>query len=99
MPGESTSASTGRLFVLERPGGLRLEITDLGASWVSCLVPLRDGTRREVLLGYEHLETFLGGNGFFGATVGRYANRIGGARYVRNGQEVRLLPNQWGNQL
>jgi aldose 1-epimerase len=90
---------TGQLHVLERGGGLRLEITDLGASWVSCQVPLADGTRREVLLGYEHLDTYLGGAGFFGATVGRYANRIGGARYRRNGTEVQLTANQWGNQL
>jgi len=91
--------SSGQLYTLERPGGLRIEVTDLGASWVSCDVPLRDGTRREVLLGYDKLERYLGGAGFFGATVGRYANRIGGARYRRHGIEVRLLPNQWGNQL
>jgi len=91
--------SAGQLYVLERSGGLRLEITDLGASWVSCQVPLTDGTRREVLLGYEHLDSYLGGAGFFGASVGRYANRIGGARYLRHGTEVRLVPNQWGNQL
>lgn len=91
--------STGQLHVLERPGGLRIEITDLGASWVSCRVPLRDGTRREVLLGYEHLDDYLGGAGFLGATVGRYANRIARARYRRDGVEVQLVPNQWGNQL
>jgi len=91
--------SAGQLHVLERPDGLRVEITDLGAAWVSCKVPLRDGTRREVLLGYERLEQYLGGPGFFGATVGRYANRIGGARYRHNGVEVQLAPNQQGNQL
>jgi aldose 1-epimerase len=89
----------GRLFTLERAGGLRVEITDLGASWVSCQVPLRDGTRREALLGYETLDRYLGGAGFFGASVGRYANRIGRARYARQGVEVKLVPNQWGNQL
>src|SRR5262245_5994977 len=91
--------SAGQLYVLERAGGLRVEITDLGAAWVSCKVPLRDGTPREALLGYERLEQYLGGAGYFGATVGRYANRIGGARYRRNGTEVRLTPNQFGNQL
>jgi aldose 1-epimerase len=91
--------SPARLFVLERPGGLRIEVTDLGASWVSCLVPLGDGSRRETLLGYERLDQYLGGQGYFGATVGRYANRIGGARYRRNGTDVQLTPNQWGNQL
>jgi aldose 1-epimerase len=89
----------GQLHVLERPEGLRIEITDLGASWVSCRVPLRGGARREVLLGYEDLDRYLGGAGFFGATVGRYANRIARARYVRYGVEVQLVPNQWGNQL
>jgi aldose 1-epimerase len=95
----SPPTGAARLFVLERRGGLRLEISDLGASWVSCRVPLRDATSREVLLGYERLESYLDGNAYFGATVGRYANRIGGARYVRNGREVRLAANQWGNQL
>jgi aldose 1-epimerase len=88
-----------RLFVLERPGGLRIEVTDLGASWVSCKVPLRDGTQREVLLGYERLDQYLGGKGYLGATVGRYANRIAGASYRRNGTLVQLTPNQFGNQL
>jgi len=97
--GSPNTMNAGQQHVLERPGGLRVEITDLGASWVSCKVPLRDGTQREALLGYEHLDRYLGGEGCFGATVGRYANRIGGARYRRQGVDVQLIANQWGNQL
>jgi len=94
--------SAGRaasLYVLERPGGLRIEVTPFGASWVSCQVPLADGTRRETLLGYARLDEYLGGSAYFGATVGRYANRIAGARYRHDGIEVTLAANQWGNQL
>ena len=89
----------GRLLQLQRPGGLRLTLTDLGATWMSCQVPLSDGSRREVLLGYEQPEHYLAQPGYLGATVGRYANRIAQARYMHAGQEVRLVANEGGNHL
>jgi aldose 1-epimerase len=85
---------------LAHPGGLRLALTDLGATWMSCQVPLPDGTYREVLLGYDQPQDHLSQPGYLGATVGRYANRIAGACYRDpGGHLVHLAPNERGNQL
>ena len=94
-----TTHETGRLLQLQRPGGLRLTLTDLGATWMSCQVPLADGTWREVLLGFERPEHYLAQPGYLGATVGRYANRIAQARYMHAGEPVHLVANEAGNQL
>jgi aldose 1-epimerase len=91
--------NAAQVFTLARPGGLRLEVTDFGAAWIACRVPLRNGTQREVLLGYERLEQYLGGRGSLGMTIGRYANRIARAHYRRRGVDVRLAANEHGNQL
>ena len=88
-----------RRVTLEQPGGLRIELSDLGATWLSCQVPLADGTRREVLLGYDRPEEYLLQPGYLGAVVGRYANRIAQARYVRGATSVQLIANEGGNQL
>lgn len=94
-----SAGETASLHVLERPGGLRVEVTPVGAAWVSCQVPLADGTRRETLLGYARLDEYQNGRAYFGATVGRYANRIARARYRHDGADVSLVANESGNQL
>lgn len=92
-----------RVFALEHPSGLRIEVTDAGAAWMSCLVPLKDGARRQVLLGYgDPMQYFggqFGGRGYLGATVGRYANRIAGASYVHERRTVQLAPNEGSHTL
>ena len=57
--------------------GIRLALMDWGATWLSCRVPAA-GTTREVLLGCGRIEDYFTQTAFLGATVGRYANRIGG---------------------
>lgn len=98
-PHLTTETPAYRRLVLEQPGGLQVTLTDLGATWMSCRVPLADGSRREVLLGYDQPQDYLGQPGYLGATVGRYANRIADARYHQGGTEVRLLANEGRHQL
>ena len=78
---------------LEHPGGLALALMDVGATWLSCRVPLPDGTRREVLLGCASPQAYATQTAYLGATVGRYANRIGGARIGLGPQRWSLRPN------
>lgn len=54
---------------------------------------------REMTLGYGSAAEYLHGGGCAGAIVGRYANRIGGARFAIDGREYRLAANRNGNQL
>lgn len=85
-------------FTLRAPDGLRLAVTDAGASWMSCLVPV-DGRDREVLLGYAEPADYLRQPGYLGAVVGRHANRIAGAAFELDGQRFALDANEGPNQL
>ena len=73
---------------------LSVTVTELGATALSTLF---DG--REMLLGYSAPEEYLSGTAYLGAAVGRYANRIGGARFSFRGREYPLTVNENGNQL
>ena len=86
------------LFIL-RAGEITVTLTDYGATLVSVLLP--DGRRGQVdiLLGASTLGGYAAKNPFFGATVGRYANRIGGSRFSLGGKEYLLSPNDGKNQL
>lgn len=76
-----------------RAGGLELSLSNLGATWLSCRVPVGRQSQREVLLGRHTMTEPKARNAYIGATIGRYANRIGGARYVHERQVHVLVPN------
>ncbi|MDO5102199.1 MAG: hypothetical protein Q4D91_04765 [Lautropia sp.] len=61
--------------------GLTIRVNPLGATWTSCILPLPDGERRELLLGSRDLGAMLAGGSYLGATVGRYAGRIAQGRF------------------
>ena len=94
-----TLSSDARVFTLENTAGLRIQVMDHGATWVSCAVPLADSSRREVLLGCASLADYQRQTAYLGATIGRYANRIRDARFVLDGQTHQLAANEGVNQL
>jgi aldose 1-epimerase len=79
--------------------GLTLRVMDLGATWLSCRVALPGQAAREVLLGHAEPLLHASGPGYLGAAIGRYANRISGARFMLDGREHLLAPNEGKNQL
>ncbi len=87
-----------RCHVLGPPDGLQLEVTEYGAAvhrlWVPCA-----GGRRNVALGHATLPEYVASTAFFGATIGRYANRIGGGEFVLDSTRLRLDRNERGNTL
>jgi aldose 1-epimerase len=87
------------VFTLDDGEGTRLQVSDLGATWLSCRVPLSDGAPREVLLRCESPAQHALQPGYLGAVVGRYANRIAGARFPLDGRTVQVVPNEGANQL
>jgi len=87
------------LYTLSNRGGMKVSITNYGGRVVSVLVPDRHGNFADVVLGFDNLEGYLGSNPFFGALVGRYANRIGKARFKLNGVEYKLEQNDGPNTL
>ena len=76
-----------------KAGDLKLHLSSFGAAWTSLAVPSRNGGKADVLLGYSSLEGYLHNRTYQGITVGRFANRIGGARFTLNGTEYRLDAN------
>ena len=73
-------------YTLTNKNGVSASFTDLGGVWLTMLVPDKDGNMADVVLGYDTVETVLTGSGHLGEIVGRYANRIGNARFVLNGK-------------
>lgn len=77
-------------------GLLSCDIITFGGSLRALRVPDRSGNPVDVLLGFDTLEPYRTHGKSFGALVGRYANRIGGARFTLNGTEYPLVANNNG---
>ncbi len=87
-------------FILTNANGTQLKVTTLGAAIVSFIFKDKDGIMRDIVLGYDRAEAYLEQKGYyFGATVGRYANRISNARITINGVEYALEANSETNNL
>lgn len=87
------------LYTLENSQGMELAVSDYGATLVQVLVPDKDGAKRDVVLGYDDVSGYEKGDKFLGATVGRIANRIGGAQFTLNGKTYTLAKNDNDNNL
>lgn len=86
------------LYTLKN-GKMEVTVTDFGATVVSIFVEDKDGIVRDVVLGYDDGNDYQKNWSFFGATVGRYANRISDAKCVIEGVEYALENNDRGNTL
>lgn len=97
---QNTKGEAATLYTFENKNGMIMEVSDFGATLYALLVPDKDGNLCDVVLGYDNPEGYEGPSGtFFGATVGRNANRIGNASYVLNGKTYELDKNDGNNNL
>ena len=87
------------IWVLENRRGIRARIMTYGGILVSLDVPDKNNQRADVVLGYDRVESYLDRNPYFGAIVGRYANRIAKARFWLDGVEYALAANNGENSL
>ncbi|PMN97889.1 galactose-1-epimerase [Vibrio sp. 10N.222.55.F9] len=87
-----------QLVTLSNTHGMQVTFMDIGATWLSCILPVK-GNKREVLLGVNSMENFEKQASYMGTTVGRYANRIANGRFKIDGQNYKLETNQAGNTL
>lgn len=85
--------------ILLRSGSLEAEILTYGATVAALRVPDRQGNLVDVVLGYDALAGYERGGCYLGALVGRYANRIGGARFTLDGVTYQLEANEGTKQL
>ncbi len=87
------------LYTLTNASGAEVKIINFGAIVVSLKVPDRQGKLRDVVLGYDDLAGYVKDKDFFGATVGRYANRIAGGKFTLDGKSYQLDVNNGVNHL
>ncbi|MCM0649745.1 galactose mutarotase [Clostridium swellfunianum] len=87
------------IFTLENSTGALAEITNLGGTILSLKVPDKNGKLADIVLGFENLEDYYMQGPYFGAIIGRFANRIGKARFELNGAKYKLNANDSSNHL
>ena len=87
-------------FVFTNTNGMRVQVINYGATVVSIEVPDRKGQLADVVLGFDDMEGYQSANNpFFGATCGRYANRISKGKFTLDGTEYSLAINNGPNSL
>src|SRR5665647_3741883 len=87
------------LFTIKNSKGMVAEITNYGGTLVSLKVPDNEGKFDDVVLGYDKLEDYLKYKYFFGATIGRFANRIANSTFEINGVQYNLAKNEGENSI
>ena len=87
-------------YEITNAAGMKAVVTDFGATLHSLYVPDKDGNFRDVVWGYDTVQEYEIDNGpFFGATVGRIANRVGGSVVTINGVDYQMETNERTNCL
>lgn len=97
--GVTKKGEKASLYTIVGANGMEATVTDFGAILVSLIVPDAKGEKKDLVLGYDKLEEYEENGCFFGAVIGRNANRIGGASFTLDGVEYRLAANENGNNL
>ena len=87
------------LYTMTNARGASVSVLDFGAHLVSVRVPDRRGHMADVCLGFDTLEEYDQKPCFVGGVLGRFANRIAGARFTLNGKEYTLFKNDGENSL
>ncbi|MCR5072454.1 MAG: galactose mutarotase [Clostridiales bacterium] len=80
-------------------GILQATVMRYGATLHSLIVPDKNGVPTDIVLGYDTVEEYKSNDGYVGALVGRYANRIGNSQFTLNGKLYHLDSNEGSNQL
>lgn len=87
-------------FILKNKKGASAAITDYGAHLLGLLVPDKDGKLTDVVLGFDKIEDYKKAHtAYYGATIGRFGNRIAGGKFKMDGKEYTLFKNNGPNTL
>ncbi len=97
--GKLPAGGEAEIFTLKNEAGMEASVSSYGGIVTSIRAPGRGGRFDDVVLGYDDLAGYLSDGGHFGATVGRYANRIAKGRFTLNGKTYALACNDGNNHL
>lgn len=96
--GELPSGKTAKVFTLTNENGVEARVTNYGGIILSLLVPDAEGNLDDIVLGFDSLaayrsDTYRAANPYFGALIGRYANRIAEGTFSLDGKTYTLATN------
>ncbi len=97
--GTTVDGEAVELYILTNSNGLKAKIMTYGGIVVSLEAPDRNGKLADIVLGYETLDGYVRNNPYFGAIVGRYANRIANGEFTLDGTKYSLAKNNDNNHL
>ncbi len=87
------------LYTLQNANGIKVSITNYGGIITSILTPDKHDSLGDIVLGYDNLASYLKSTPYFGAIVGRYANRIAKGAFNLDGKQYKLAVNDGNNSL
>ena len=98
--GKNKKGDIAKLYIFENQNGMELHVSDFGATLQKLVVQDKNGVKKDIVLGYDDPLGYEGPSGtFFGATVGRHANRIANGSFKLNGTLYQLDKNNGNNNL
>jgi aldose 1-epimerase len=97
--GKTPDGAVVKRYTLKNRNGVIAKVMDYGAILTELWVPDKNGRSANVVAGFDNLEQYLQGHPYFGATTGRYANRIAKGRFTLDGKEYKLAANNGPNAL
>jgi aldose 1-epimerase len=97
--GKTNDGKKVDLFTLTNKNGITLKITNYGGIITSIIVPDKNGKFDDIVLGFNTIDKYLKDHPYFGAIIGRYANRISKAKFLLNGNKYKLAANNGENHL
>lgn len=87
------------LYTLKNNAGMEVCITNFGGRIVSIMVPDKNGEMKDVVLGFDNIDSYINVPSDFGAAIGRYANRLNQGVINIDGKEIQLPQNNFGHCL
>ena len=93
------NGKTTQLYTLKNSNGMEVCITNFGGRIVSVMVPDKNGNFQDVVLGFDSIADYINIPSDFGASIGRYANRINQGKFVLDGDTIKLPQNNFGHCL
>lgn len=88
-----------KLYTIKNKNGMSAEVTNYGTKIIRLMVPDKNGKMEDVVQGFDTLQENIDKEPYFGATCGRFANRIKDGKFTLDGKEYTLAQNNGGNAL
>lgn len=97
--GKTPEGENADLYTLTNTQGASVAISTYGGAVVSLKMPDRNGVMADIVLGFDKLDDYIKPGPYFGAIIGRYANRIAHGKFMLEGMEYMLAKNDGENSL